>query len=238
MSKKALLIDSSRCVACRGCQVACKQWNELEAEETKNRGTYQNPADLSGKTWTLVRFKEVTDGGELKWSFLKDQCRHCLEPLCASINEGRPGAVEQDECGAVIHTAKSKGVSLDEVLCPYDIPRLDTDGVLKKCTMCLDRVKNGMLPACVKTCTTGALIFGERKEVLAQAKARLARLKKGSPEAQLVDPDDVSVIYLLTEGEDKYAARVKAKPGNKELLAGRIAGRQHSRRSLLTSILS
>jgi len=80
------LIDLSRCTACRGCQVACKQWNELPAKPTKNTGSYQNPPDLQWNTWTLIRFQEhVGQNGALKWLFRKDGCMHCTDAGCVKV---------------------------------------------------------------------------------------------------------------------------------------------------------
>ena len=78
----AFFIDTTRCTGCRACQVACKQWHNLPAEETTNRGTYQNPADLSFDTYKLVRMNETVIGGQLKWLFFQEQCRHCIEAPC------------------------------------------------------------------------------------------------------------------------------------------------------------
>ena len=203
---KAFLIDTSKCIACKACQVACKQWNGLPAEKTVNVGSHQNPQDLSAVTWTLVRMNEVESGGELKWLFFKDQCRHCVEPPCL-MNSAVPGAIYKDEdTGAVIYTEKSKYENFDDIGCPYNIPRQDKNtGQMFKCTMCVDRVKNGMLPACVKACPTGAISFGDRAEILALAKERLNAAKSTYKNAFLVDDmEESSVFYLLTEEEDLY----------------------------------
>ncbi|UCC17403.1 MAG: 4Fe-4S dicluster domain-containing protein, partial [Dehalococcoidales bacterium] len=77
---KAILVDLRKCTGCRGCQVACKQWNELPAVSTTNRGTYENPPDLSAHTWSVLKFKEISVNGNLKWLFSKWQCMHCLQP--------------------------------------------------------------------------------------------------------------------------------------------------------------
>lgn len=79
---KGFFIDTTRCVACKACQVACKQWNNLQAEETTNNGTYQNPPDLSFSTFKLVRMNEVILKEKIKWLYFPDQCRHCLVPPC------------------------------------------------------------------------------------------------------------------------------------------------------------
>jgi formate dehydrogenase iron-sulfur subunit len=206
MPGKSFFIDTSLCTACKGCQVACKQWHDLPAEKTVNRGTYQNPADLSFVTYKLVRFNETVVDGKLKWLFFPDQCRHCLEPPC-EITAEDPRAIFRDPAtGAVLFTANSKDIDTQEVIeaCPYNIPRTARDGTLAKCDMCNDRVRNGLLPACVKTCPTGAMNFGDRDEILVMAKNRLATVKKTCPKAKLLDPDDVRVIYLVTEDPMLY----------------------------------
>jgi formate dehydrogenase iron-sulfur subunit len=203
---KAFFIDTSKCIACKACQIACKQWNELPAEVTTNVGSHQNPQDLSAVTWTLVKMNEVEDGGKLKWLFFKDQCRHCVEPPCM-MSSAVPGAMLKDEItGAVIYTDKSRYESFDDIMCPYNIPRQDKNtGQMFKCTMCVDRVKNGMPPACVKACPTGTMNFGDRGEMLALAKARLEAVKTKYKDALLVDDmEEVRVFYLLTEPEEAY----------------------------------
>ena len=196
---KSFLVDTTLCTACRGCQVACKQWHNLPAEDTVNRGTYQNPADLSFDTYKLVRMREEVIDGKLRWLFFPDQCRHCLEPPCEAT-AGEPTAIFTEAAtGAVIYTAVTKELDAAEIResCPYDIPRKTEDGTLAKCDMCSDRVENGLQPACVKVCPTGAMTFGERDEIMALAKERLAVAKKKYPNARLLDPEDVRTIYLV-----------------------------------------
>jgi formate dehydrogenase iron-sulfur subunit len=199
---KAFFIDTSRCIACKACQVACKQWNSLPAEKTINVGSHQNPQDLSAVTWTLVRMNEIEAGGKLKWLFLKDQCRHCVDAPCLMSASFSDSIYKDKDTGAVIYTEKSKFENLDDIMCPYNIPRQDKNtGQLFKCTMCVDRVKHGMLPACVKACPTGAMNFGDRGEMIALAKSRADAVEGAS----LVDDmDEVSVFYLLTEKEELY----------------------------------
>jgi len=203
---KSFFIDTSLCIACKGCQVACKQWHDLPAEKTANNGTHQNPEDFSFVTYKLVRFNETVVDDKLKWLFFPDQCRHCLEPPC-EMTADDPGAIFRDPAtGAVLFTANSKDINTQEVIeaCPYNVPRAARDGTLAKCDMCNDRVRNGLLPACVKTCPTGAMNFGDRDEMLVMARRRLATVKKIRPKAKLLDPDDVRVIYLVTEDPMLY----------------------------------
>ena len=104
MKGKSFFIDLSRCIACRGCQIACKEWHGLPATETKQWGSYQNPADLNFYTYKLVRFQEQVTGKRLNWFFFPDQCRHCINPPCKDAADGYvKGAIVQDpETGAVI----------------------------------------------------------------------------------------------------------------------------------------
>ena len=210
MEGKTFFIDLTRCTACRGCQVACKQWHKLPAEETYNWGSHQNPKDLSYITYKLVRMEEVVEKGEIKdWLFFPEQCRHCVDAPCKmAADMYDEQAILQDELtGAVIFTERTKKLPFNEIheACPYNIPRQDPSSkIMSKCDMCLDRVHNGLLPACVQTCPTGAMNFGDREEMLALAKQRLAKVKKYYPDAVLGDADSVRVIYLFQTKPEKY----------------------------------
>ena len=210
---KTFLIDTTRCTACRGCQLACKEWHDLPANETKQRGTHQNPPDLNPNNLKIVRFRErMKSDGTVVWNFFPDQCRHCLTPICKDVADmAVPGAIIKDaKTGMVIATDKSAKLSPQDAqavidACPYNIPRLDPKTKrLTKCDMCIDRVTAGMLPICVKTCPTGTMAFGEREEILPMAKKRLEIVKKTFPKAFLADVQDVSVIYLLAEEKEHY----------------------------------
>ena len=203
---KSFFIVTTLCTAWRGCQVACKEWHDLPADETVNRGSYQNPADLSFDTYKLVRMEDKVIDGRVRWLFFPDQCRHCVEPPCQDT-AGDPSAIYTDPAtGAVIYTAFTKNLDADEIIesCPYNIPRKGPDGILAKCDMCLDRVQNGLAPACVKTCPTGAMNFGDRKEMVELAQKHLATAKKKFPSSTLLDPDDVRTIYLVTFDPNLY----------------------------------
>jgi formate dehydrogenase iron-sulfur subunit len=208
MADKSFFVDTTKCTACRGCQIACKEWNQLPATKTFNWGSYQNPADLSFSTYKLVRFRELMSGGKVKWYFFADQCRHCLEPPCKDTADGYvDGAIIQDGAtGAVVFTAKSAKLSpsaFEEVRqsCPYNIPRQDpVTKVMAKCTMCIDRISNGLLPACVKACPTGTMNFGDRGMIMDMGYARVAELKKkGYEKAQLLDADSIRTIFLVVD---------------------------------------
>jgi formate dehydrogenase iron-sulfur subunit len=206
--------------------VACKQWNELPAEKTKNTGSYQNPPDLSGMTYTVVRFKEMVQDGNMKWNFFKDQCRHCVDPPCKmAADDGAPGSIVVDNNGCVVYTDKTKDLKDLREACPWDIPRW-SDGASQwvKCTFCNDRVANGLEPACVKACPTGTLVFGDDDEIKAMAQKRVKALQKTYPEAQVLDLEDVRWIYVLHETEDLFEMGLlrdvpKMKYGMKKILS-------------------
>jgi formate dehydrogenase iron-sulfur subunit len=203
---KAFFIDTTTCTGCRGCQIACKQWKGLPAEKTVNRGSFQNPEDLSFSTYKLVRMSEAEINKKLQWLFFPDQCRHCVEPPCLEA-AGEPKAIYQDKAtGAVLYTKVTKDLDADSIIqsCPYNIPRKGADGSLAKCDMCIDRVSNGLLPACVKTCPTGTMNFGDYKEMREFARWRLAEVKHKFPTAALLNPDKTRVIYLVAYNPNLY----------------------------------
>ncbi|MFW5498658.1 MULTISPECIES: 4Fe-4S dicluster domain-containing protein [unclassified Maridesulfovibrio] len=243
MSGKSFFVDLTLCTACRGCQVACKQWKDLPAEHTRNVGSHQNPQDLSSKTIRLVRFSEARDeDGKFRWLFFPEQCRHCIEPPCKYIaNMYTPGSVVQDEkTGAVVMTDKAvirKGKLESWELCPYNVPRQDKEtGLWSKCDMCLDRVEMGMQPACVQSCPTGTMNFGDRADMLKMAKERLAEVKKTNPNAYLADPDDVRVIYLCETKPESYYENVVASADQRKTLMAGVSPSKTSRRGFLTAL--
>ena len=144
---KAFFIDTSRCTACRGCQVACKEWHEHPPVPTLQRGTHQNPPDFTPFNFKIVRFSEHKIDGKIKWLFFPDQCRHCLVPPCKDAADAYvPGAIVRDEAtGAVLYTEKCKQLTIDQAqqvrdVCPYNIPRrVEATGMLAGVLYCLLR---------------------------------------------------------------------------------------------------
>jgi formate dehydrogenase iron-sulfur subunit len=212
----AFLIDTTVCTGCRGCQVACKQWHDLPAEKTRNRGTYQNPPDLSFNTYKLVRMSEEVIDGRLRWLFFAEQCRHCIEAPCLET-AGDASAIYRDAAtGAIIYTPVTRQLAAEDIIqsCPYNVPRKGPDGALAKCDMCNDRVHQGLLPACVKTCPTGAMNFGAREDMLRLAQERREQVAVRYPNAMLVNPEEVSTIYLIAFEPARYFENVTASAGS------------------------
>src|SRR4030042_1308113 len=173
---KAVLYDANKCIGCRACQIACKQWNELPAEATTNSGTLENPPKLSAHTFTKIRFTETEYDGEFHFVFTKLQCMHCEHPACATACP--VAALQKTKNGPVIYDDnRCIGCRYCQVACPFGIPNFEGDEPMpwiRKCTFCADRQGAGLKPACVTTCPTGALKFGERDDLITEARERIA----------------------------------------------------------------
>jgi formate dehydrogenase iron-sulfur subunit len=170
-NRKALLISPEVCIGCRGCQTACKSWNQLPGTDTKNTGTYQNPPDLNPDAYNIIRFSEIpSDANPMRWLFVSRRCMHCGDAGCMKICPA-PGALYRTKEGAVAFDRdKCIGCKLCVAGCPFDVPRYDSQGKVSKCHLCFDRIAEGMTPSCAKTCPTGAIKYGDRDELLASAK--------------------------------------------------------------------
>jgi len=206
----AKLIDTSKCIGCKACQVACMEWNDLRDEIGTNTGQYQNPHDLSASSWTLMRFAEVENpNGDLEWLIRKDGCMHCADPGCLKACPS-PGAIVQYANGIVdFHEENCIGCGYCITGCPFDIPRLSKrDHKAYKCTLCSDRVAVGLEPACIKACPTGALVFGTKQDMQLHAAGRIADLKsRGFERAGLYDPPGVGgthVMYVLHHADQPH----------------------------------
>ncbi|MFB4391945.1 MULTISPECIES: formate dehydrogenase subunit beta [unclassified Pseudomonas] len=199
----AKLIDTTKCIGCKACQVACSEWNELRDEVGHNHGTYDNPQDLTADTWTLMRFTEhEREDGNLEWLIRKDGCMHCADPGCLKACPS-PGAIIKHANGIVdFNQDHCIGCGYCITGCPFNIPRISQkDHKAYKCSLCSDRVAVGLEPACVKTCPTGAIVFGSKEEMKVHADERIVDLKsRGYDNAGLYDPDGVGgthVMYVL-----------------------------------------
>lgn len=199
----AKLIDISKCIGCKACQVACMEWNDLRDEVGANVGVYDNPRDLTDQSWTVMRFSEVeVEQGRLEWLIRKDGCMHCADPGCLKACPS-PGAIVQYSNGIVdFHEENCIGCGYCITGCPFNIPRISKkDSKAYKCTLCSDRVAVGQAPACAKACPTGAIQFGSKEDMKDYAAKRIGDLKeRGFDKAGLYDPAGVGgthVLYVL-----------------------------------------
>jgi len=193
-------IDTTTCIGCKACEVACQEWNDLQLVSTRQTGTYQTMPTLDANFWNLIKFKEEERDGALAWLMRKDQCMHCADPGCLKACPA-PGAIVQYENGIVdVNPDACIGCGLCATGCPFDVPRFHAEtGKMAKCTLCVDRVSVGIEPACVKACPTGCLQFGTKEDMLALGKQRVETLKaNGSAEAGLYDPPGVGGTTVVT----------------------------------------
>ncbi len=163
---KAILTDTTKCIGCRECVIACKKTYNLEQEVPRR---WERDDGLSARNWTSIVQKP---GGK----FIRKQCRHCLDPAC--VASCPVGALQKTDTGAVIYDGdKCMGCRYCMMACPYGVPRYDWDQpvpYIRKCILCYDRIKQGGQPACTEACPTQATIFGDRDELLAEAHRRIA----------------------------------------------------------------
>ncbi|MBU1752774.1 4Fe-4S dicluster domain-containing protein [bacterium] len=205
MARLGMLIDTSKCTACRGCQVACKQWNEMPAEKTKffSGDGYQNPADLSGKTLTLVTFKEKAAGTNMEWLFRKHQCMQCTNASCVTVCPVK--AISKHADGYTMRNEKKCiGCGTCVASCPFNVPKLDDKRKVQSCRFCADRVQNGLTPACDKACLTGAICSGPRDEMLAKAKERVKVLGGKANVYGETQAGGLGVLYILLDDPVVY----------------------------------
>lgn len=209
MAEKAILFDSSRCSACRGCQVACKTWNGLpstiELNGNPSTGSYQSPMDVNGSTRLVITFHEEEGGQKgVNWAFGRRSCQHCSDAPCANVCSS--GAISKhEETGLVaVDDSLCVGCQYCSTACPFDVPRYRATGplgqktVINKCTGCVDRVEQGMAPACVTTCQPEALKFGDRDEMLAIAHERVEYLhNKGYENALVYGEGEVGGLHVV-----------------------------------------
>jgi Fe-S-cluster-containing dehydrogenase component len=166
-----VLVDTTRCVGCRGCEAACAEANDLPAPPEGDQALGQ-PRDTSPTAFTVVNRTDAPGGGD---RFGKKQCMHCLAPACASACPVR--ALDKQPTGPVTYDAsKCMGCRYCMVACPFDVPKYEYGALaprVRKCTFCAPRQAKGLPPACVEACPSGALTFGKRHELLEEAKRRI-----------------------------------------------------------------
>lgn len=171
-----MLIDITKCIGCRSCQVACKSWNGLDNETTSFTNDITNPPQMSAKTYTVVNFIETRLHDKPIWRFIKRMCMHCTDPACASACFAK--AITKRESGAVVYDKTTcVGCRYCMLACPWWIPKYEWDSVfpaVKKCRFCIDLLEHGKEPACATACPS-AIKFGDREEMLALAKKRIAK---------------------------------------------------------------
>ena len=179
--------DTSVCIGCKACEVACKEWNQLPAEEDGLSGmSYDNTRDLSATSWRHVAFiEQMEPGGEgpsegfqNRWLMSSDVCKHCDPAPC--LEACPTGAIFRTEFDTVVVQQDiCNGCGYCVPACPFGVVDLDgIDGKAHKCTMCYDRLKGGLEPACSKVCPTDSIQFGPLDELIDRAEERAETLRE------------------------------------------------------------
>lgn len=202
----AKYIDTTTCIGCKACEVACQEWNDLPTVPTVQTGSYQTLPELDAGFWNLIRFNEFEHGDSLVWLMRKDQCMHCEDPGCLEACPA-PGAIVQYANGIVdVNPDACIGCGYCATGCPFNVPKFhEKTAKMQKCTLCVDRSRAGLEPACVKCCPTGCLHYGTKEDMVLLAKGRVAQLKKsGFEKAVVYDPPGVGgtgVVTVLAHGD-------------------------------------
>jgi len=203
MSVTAFLTDSTLCIGCKACEVACKEWNGVPEDGFKWSGfSYDNTGSLGASTWRHVKFVEHAPeagfGGNAaevnSWTFSSDVCKHCENAGC--LEACPTGALVRTEFGGVfLQPDVCNGCGYCVVTCPFGVvARNEEDGRAFKCTFCYDRQKAGLVPACAKACPTESIQFGEIGHLQQKAHERVRDLhQRGMEDAELYDASGTSV---------------------------------------------
>jgi formate dehydrogenase iron-sulfur subunit len=211
--------DTTVCIGCKACEVACKQWNQLPDDGLVFTGlSYDNTAHLGASSWRHVAFIErekplesqTTGLGAFSWIFHSDVCKHCQRPGC--LENCPTGAIIRTEFDTIyVQPDVCNGCGYCVAGCPFGvIDRRDDDGRAWKCTLCYDRLKMDLEPACAKACPTDSILFGELDELHIKAETRLKQLHaRGVSEARLYGPeldgvDGTNAIFLLVDEPEVY----------------------------------
>jgi len=214
--------DTTICIGCKACEVACKEWNQLPEDGLLFTGmSYDNTAALGASTWRHVSFVErpvpltgqETGLGNFSWLLMSDVCKHCQRAGC--LEACPTGAILRTEFDSVyVQPDICNGCGYCVVACPFGvIDRRQDDGRAWKCTLCYDRLKGDMEPACAKACPTDSILFGDLDELKERAQERLARLHRhGMDEAYLYGVDaagqpgteGLNAFFLLVDRPEVY----------------------------------
>jgi formate dehydrogenase iron-sulfur subunit len=207
--------DTTVCIGCKACEVACKQWNQLPADGFEWTGnSYDNTGELSATSWRHVKFIEQLDSEGVdpgRWLMMSDVCKHCVTAPCQQACP--TGAIIHNEFDNVyIQPDICNGCAYCIAACPFGvITRSTIDGRAHKCTLCFDRQRDGLVPACAKACPTESIQFGPLDQLRERARKRVEDLhRRGVSDAYLYGdaPGEsysaLNSFYLLVDRPSVY----------------------------------
>jgi formate dehydrogenase iron-sulfur subunit len=207
--------DTTLCIGCKACQVACHQWNDLPSRiplPVLSGNSYDNTGSLSDVNWRHVKFIEQfsPDRTQAAWLMMSDVCKHCANAPCLEVCP--TGAILRTEFDTVyINEPACNGCRDCIAACPFGVIHVsEQKHVAQKCTFCYDRLQHGLPPACAQACPTESIRFGPLKQLQAKARARVEQLQKqGVAQAQLYGADDkvlggLNAFYLLVDRPETY----------------------------------
>jgi formate dehydrogenase iron-sulfur subunit len=229
---KGMFVDTSVCIGCKACQVACKEWNELDGEpehfqEVGGRlkavnftgNSYDNTGHLSATNWRHVRFIETGSSleGNMAWYMMSDSCKHCQQAGCLEVCPTH-ALMRTDLDNVIVQQDVCNGCRACIPACPYGVISYNRNtGRVNKCTLCDDRIHDGLETACAKACPTDSIVFGEVDQLRARARQRVDALKAlGHGKAHIYGDTDIlgglNVFYLLLDDPEVYG-----QPSNPQL---------------------
>jgi formate dehydrogenase iron-sulfur subunit len=212
--RKGFFTDTSVCIGCKACEVACKEWNGVPDDGFNLLGmSFDNTGELSANSWRHVAFIEQTvpASGDVRWLMASDVCKHCTHAACLDVCP--TGSLFRTEFGTVVvQDDICNGCGYCIPACPYGvIDQRKDDGRAFKCTLCYDRIGDGLTPACAQACPTESIQFGDLDELRQRAQARVEKLHdEGVTEARLYghDPTDGvggdGAFFLLLDEPEVY----------------------------------
>ncbi len=239
---KGMFVDTSVCIGCKACQVACKEWNELGGEpdhfaEVDGRlkainftgNSYDNTGHLSATNWRHVRFIEniTADRSNVAWYMMSDSCKHCTQAGCLEVCPTH-ALMRTDLGNVVVQQDVCNGCRACIPACPFGVISYNKQtGRVDKCTLCDDRIHNGLETACAKACPTDSIVFGEVDDLRARARTRVETLKTaGFNKAQLYGDTDIlgglNVFYLLLDDPEVYEQPRNPQLPQKNLIPGSL----------------
>ena len=226
--------DTTVCIGCKACEVACKEWNQLPATDgganTLSGHSYDNPRQLDGIHWRHVKFIEQfaadREGG--RWLMMSDVCKHCVQAGCLEVCP--TGAIIRTEFDTVVIQSNVCNGCRDCIAaCPFGVIGTNpVSGTAQKCTLCYDRMQVGLTPACAKACPTESIQFGPIASLRRTARARVERLQgQGRTRAYLYGDDEtilggLNSFYLLEDRPEVYGLPAAPKLPSRNLVPGSL----------------